>query len=153
MASFDVGNLFTNIPRFETINICLYSLFKDVNDLVMGFNRNFFESLRELSVLNSISVFAGKFYRQIDGLGMGLPLGRTFANIFMCFHEATWLANCPLDSKPIFYNRYVVVNNLDKISSLPGVHTRIISEFSEHPCEYACKYSTDLLIIQRAIID
>jgi hypothetical protein len=25
----------------------------------------------------------------------------------MCFHEATWLANCPLDFKPIFYNRYV----------------------------------------------
>ena len=107
MASFDVENLFTNIPLHETIDICLSSLFKSVNDCVMGLNRNCFKSLLELSVLNSIFVFAGKFYRQIDGLGMGLPLGPTFANIFMCFHEATWLANCPLDFKPLFYNRYV----------------------------------------------
>ena len=38
---------------------------------------------------------------------MGLPLGPTFANIFMFFYEATWLAKCPRDFKPIFYNRYV----------------------------------------------
>ena len=107
MASFDVENLFNNIPLSETIDICLNSLFKGVNELVMGLNRNFFKSLLELSVLNSVIVFADKFYRQIDGLGMGLPLGPTFANIFMCFHEATWLANCPIDFKPIFYNRYV----------------------------------------------
>jgi hypothetical protein len=40
-------------------------------------------------------------------LGKGLPLGPTFANIFMCFHETTWQANCPLDFKPLFYNRNV----------------------------------------------
>ena len=107
MASFDVENLFTNIPLRETVEICLNSLFKDINDLVIGLNRKFFKSLLELSVLNSFFIFAGKFYRQIDGLGMGLPLGPTFANIFMCFHEVSWLANCPLDFKPIFYNRYV----------------------------------------------
>jgi hypothetical protein len=73
----------------------------------MGLNRKFLKSLLELSILNSCFVFAGKFYRQIDSLGMGLPLGPTFANIFMCFHEAKWLANCPLDFKPVFYNRYV----------------------------------------------
>ena len=85
MASFDVENLFTNIPLRETVDICLNSLFKDINDLVIGLNRKFFKSLLELSVLNSFFIFAGKFYRQIDGLGMGLPLGPTFANIFMWF--------------------------------------------------------------------
>ena len=38
---------------------------------------------------------------------MGLPLGPTFANIFMCFHETRWLRNCPADFKPIFYRRYI----------------------------------------------
>jgi hypothetical protein len=57
MASFDVENLFTNIPLSETIDICLNSLFKDVNDLVMGFNRNFFKSLLELFVLSLIKIW------------------------------------------------------------------------------------------------
>ena len=38
---------------------------------------------------------------------MGLPLGPTFANIFMCFHEQNWLDNCPSSFKPIFYRRYI----------------------------------------------
>ena len=38
---------------------------------------------------------------------MGLPLGPTFANIFMSHHEQKWLEDCPVDFKPIFYRRYV----------------------------------------------
>ena len=38
---------------------------------------------------------------------MGLPLGPTFANIFMCFHEKQWLSTCPPEFAPVFYRRYV----------------------------------------------
>ena len=38
---------------------------------------------------------------------MGLPLGPTFANIFMFFYETKLLENCPSLFKPIFYKRYV----------------------------------------------
>ena len=38
---------------------------------------------------------------------MGLPLGPSFANIFMCYHEKLWLASCPPEFAPIFYRRYV----------------------------------------------
>ena len=38
---------------------------------------------------------------------MGLPLGPTFANIFMCFYEQIWLDKCPTLFKPLFYRRYV----------------------------------------------
>ena len=48
-----------------------------------------------------------RFYKQIDGLGMGLPLGPTFANICMCAHEEQWLVDCPVRFKPLFYRRYV----------------------------------------------
>ena len=38
---------------------------------------------------------------------MRLPLGPTFANIFMCYYEKLLLASCPPDFAPIFYRRYV----------------------------------------------
>ena len=38
---------------------------------------------------------------------MGSPLGPLFANIFLSFHEKSWLADCPSVFKPIFYLRYV----------------------------------------------
>ena len=37
-------------------------------------------------------------YFQCDGVAMGSPLGPTLANVFMCFHEATWLNDCSLTS-------------------------------------------------------
>ena len=38
---------------------------------------------------------------------MGLPLGPSFANIFMCYHEKRWLSSCPQQFAPVFYRRYV----------------------------------------------
>ena len=38
---------------------------------------------------------------------MGLPLGPTLANIFMCHHEETWLSSCPPEFKPAMYRRYI----------------------------------------------
>ena len=107
MASFDVTNLFTNVPLLETIEICLGYLFADSSNTVIGLSRKLFGKLLELSVLNSFFIFDSKFYKQMDGLGMGLPLGPTFANIFMSYHEQKWLDDCPAEFKPIFYRRYV----------------------------------------------
>jgi len=106
MTSFDVENLFTNIPLKETIDIILDLLFVNCTT-VLGLDRKFFKQLLELSVLNCFFIFNGKLYRQIEGLGMGLPLGPTFANIFMCYHEHRWLDQCPVEFKPVFYRRYV----------------------------------------------
>jgi len=107
MCSFDVENLFTNIPLHDTIEICINSLFAAPYSTVLGLSRTFFRTLLELSVLNSFFCFNGKFYKQIEGLGMGLPLGPTFANIFMCFNEKIWLDDCPEDFKPVLYRRYI----------------------------------------------
>ena len=38
---------------------------------------------------------------------MGSPLGPTFANIFLSFHETQWLSQCPNQFKPLLYKRYV----------------------------------------------
>ena len=107
MASYDVENLFSNVPLHETINICLNKLFPTDQSYVLGMPRKYFKTLLELSVLNSFFMFNSKLYKQLEGLGMGLPLGPTFANIFMCFHETSWIHDCPDNFKPLFYRRYI----------------------------------------------
>ena len=107
MSSFDVSNLFTNVPLDETINICLDSLYTTGTNAIIGLPRNLFKQFLELSVKNSFFIFNSKLYKQIDGVGMGLPLGPSFANIFMCHHEREWLENCPVAFRPVFYKRYV----------------------------------------------
>ena len=42
MVSFDVENLFTNIPVYETIDICLKYLFPASNSVVLGLTKDFF---------------------------------------------------------------------------------------------------------------
>ena len=91
----------------ETINICTDLLFSFNVSTVLGLSREYFKRLLELSVTNSIFLFNNALYKQIDGLGMGLPLSPTFANIFLCYHESIWLQDCPSDFKPVLYRRYV----------------------------------------------
>ena len=104
MASFDIKDLYTNVPLQETIDICM--------DLISSNNlsnlpAHLFRKILELSVFNNLFLFNGQYYRQLDGLGMGLPLSPTLANIFLCFHENKWLNACPSEFKPIFYRRYI----------------------------------------------
>jgi hypothetical protein len=72
MASFDIENLFTNIPLSETIEICLEFLFSGVTS-VLGLSLALFKTLLEHAVLSSFFVFNGGLLQQTEGLGMGLP--------------------------------------------------------------------------------
>ena len=38
---------------------------------------------------------------------MGSPLGPTFANISLSYHEQIWLKDFPFEFKPVIYKRYV----------------------------------------------
>ncbi|XP_069983762.1 uncharacterized protein [Penaeus vannamei] len=105
MASFDVTNLFTNVPLDETINI-MNSLFENFN-YVFGLNQDHFRKLHNIATKDISFFFNGKLYKQIEGVAMGSPLGPTLANIFMCHNEEIWLNNCPSDFKPVHYFRYV----------------------------------------------
>ena len=103
MASFDIKDLYTNIPLRETIDICMAK----IDSSLFNIPTNLFRKMLELSVFNTFFLFDGNYYKQTDGLGMGLPLSPTLANIFLSHHEVSWLNECPLDFKPIFYRRYV----------------------------------------------
>ena len=106
MASFDVTSLFTNIPVDETIEIISNQLFANCM-YFEGIDRSQFTKLLSLAVKNSHFTFNDRIYQQIDGVAMGSPLGPLFANIFMSFHEKSWLYNCPSAFKPLVYRRYV----------------------------------------------
>ena len=103
MASFDVTSLFTNIPVGETIEIIANHIFASCV-YFEGFDRF---KLLSLSVKNCHFIFNSRIYQQIDGVAMGSPLGPLFANIFMSFHEKSWLYNCPSAFTPLLYRRYV----------------------------------------------
>ena len=83
MASYDVSNLFTNVPLTETINIILDKLFTSPSATFLGLTKNLCRTFLELAVTNSFFLFNVRLYRQVEGLGMGLPAAPTFANIFM----------------------------------------------------------------------
>ena len=47
------------------------------------------------------------FYKQIDSVAMGSPLGSSLTNAFLSYHEKNWLNNCLQGFKPVFYQPYV----------------------------------------------
>ena len=106
MASFDVESFFTNIPLQETIDLCVKLLFNDKSN-IDGFTITDFHQLLTITMSESLVLFDGEYYKQIAGVAMGSPLGPTFANIFLSYHEKIWLKNCPHGFKPVIYIRYV----------------------------------------------
>ena len=106
LASFDIKSLFTNIPLDETIQICTDQIFA-TNTTFMNLNKKEFHNLLSLSVKDSVFLFNDKYYKQVDGVAMGSPLGPTLANVFLCFHEVNWLSQCPPEFTPLYYRRYV----------------------------------------------
>ena len=53
MASFDIENLFTNIPESDTINIIINKLLIDDNSNVVELANKFFKTLLDINVSNS----------------------------------------------------------------------------------------------------
>ena len=104
--------------------------------------------MKNLSTLAShdcLFLFDNKFYIQKDGCAMGSPIGPSFANAFLSFHEKRWLDECPLQFKPLLYRRYVddtflVFKHRDHIplflDYLNTKHTNIefTSEIEENGC-------------------
>ena len=73
----------------------------------LNLSKQYFTKLLEFAVKDVLFIFNNILYCQIDGIGMGNPLGPTLANIFLCHHEVNWLNECPQRFKPLFYKRYI----------------------------------------------
>ena len=106
MVNFDVELLFTNIPIQEAIDLSVKLLFNDKSN-VYSFTITDFHQLLTVTMSESLVLFDGEYYKQIDGVAMGSPLGPTFANILLSYREQIWLINCPCEFKPVIDKRYV----------------------------------------------
>ena len=106
LGAFDVEALFSNIPLDETIDICLNQLYNKKRK-IKGLLRKHCKELLNHATKKSCFLFNNTYYKQVDGMSMGSPLGPTFANTFLCFHEKKWLDDCPPEFKPVYYRRYV----------------------------------------------
>ena len=61
--------------------------------MVKGIYKNDFRDLLDLAAKESFFTFNNKFYIQVDGVSMGLPLGPILADIFLSHYEENWLDN------------------------------------------------------------
>ena len=104
LVSYDVVSLFTNIPLRETIDIAVDLIFKSNRSIKVS--RKDLVQLFLFATAETHFLFDGAMYDQIDGVAMGSPLGPVLANLFMSFHEKTWIQNYK-GGNIHFYRRYV----------------------------------------------
>ena len=106
LASFDITDLYTNIPVKDTLKILRNNLSDSccmntqmINELI---------NLLEVVLKQNYFTFDGLFYFQDDGLAMGSPLSGLLADIYLNFYENTHMLNNNIYAKKIiFYARYV----------------------------------------------
>ncbi|XP_037800345.1 uncharacterized protein LOC119595258 [Penaeus monodon] len=106
MASFDVESLFTNVPLAETTQIITDNTTAECLSH-FGLEKKQLLSLLNVVTKDSVFTFDNRLYTQIDGVAMVSPIGPSYANAFLCYHERKWLQDCPLEFKPLFYKRYI----------------------------------------------
>ena len=74
---------------------------------INGLSKSDFRDLLKLTTMDSVFYFNGNYYKQLDRVAMGSPLGPALANAFLCHHERKWLRECSVTYAPIFYKRFV----------------------------------------------
>ena len=105
MCSFDVINLFTNVPLKEVIDICAKAIYHDekIPTEPTSLSEIAFRKLLEMVTSGVEFSFDNVMYRQIDGVAMGSPLGPVLGNIFIGFYER----KIPVGEWPELYHRFV----------------------------------------------
>lgn len=104
--SFDITNLYTNIPVAETIDIIKKNLINyrkvsitEAHEIV---------NLLELTLSQNYFQFGNKIYKQEDGVAMGNCIAGTIADIFInMLEEKIFNSNWPMLNKIVYYYRYV----------------------------------------------
>ena len=80
MASLDINSLFANIPLEETIDICVDNLYND-NENLPNIPKHNFRNLLNIATKETFFMSNNKYYKQVDGVAMGSPLGPALANV------------------------------------------------------------------------
>jgi len=105
--SFDVNNMYANIPKHETLQILEKDL-KNSNTLTKNEIIDIMK-LSKVTIEQNYFEFNKCFYEQIDGLPMGSPFSGLLANIYMHNLEINNILNenNPFKDKIIYWYRYM----------------------------------------------
>ena len=109
IVSLDVESLFTNVPVHETISLAAELLYADENDDTPDIDKETFVTLLEMVSVNVM--FTSRtcdYYRQIDGVAMGSPVGPLLANIFLSQYDS----EIGLHSKLCFQHMNYIVRTM-----------------------------------------
>lgn len=107
IASFDIVDLYTNIPVHDTIAILKSNLGEanirstdEINEII---------TLLEVVLNQNYFIFDGKYYIQKKGLAMGSPLSGLLADIYLNHYENTHIFSSAnkWHNKIVSYTRYV----------------------------------------------
>ena len=82
LVSYDVSSLFTNVPLQETIDLVLKYVYSDNSLAKPPFSSKIFKKML-LLCSQSYFMYKDQLYQQVDGVGMGSPLGPSLANAFL----------------------------------------------------------------------
>ena len=89
----------------ETIDLSVELLFNDKHN-IDGFTVTVFHKLLTVTMFESLVLFDDEYYKEVDRVAMGSPLGPTLANIFLIYLEQLCLKNCYCEFKLVIYKRY-----------------------------------------------
>ena len=106
MCIVDIDSLFTNVLLEEAMEVVIKNVFGRKTKINV-LSKSDFEDLLKLTTMGTVFYFNGNYYKQLDGVAMGTPLGPALANVFLYLHERKWLRKCPVAYAPIFYKGYV----------------------------------------------
>ena len=156
LCSFDIENLYTNVPVNETIELVLDTLYKSEKSTDLSTDRKMTRKLLQIAITAVPFRFQNEYYLQQDGVAMGSPLAPIMADVFMTKIETK--LNRFSVNKPVLWLRYV-----DDIFCLFNTELNKILKFQErinnwHPnLKFTLEIETnqqlpflDVLVIKKA---
>ncbi|KFD67427.1 hypothetical protein M514_11958 [Trichuris suis] len=109
MVSYDVKDLFTNVPIPDTLQVLMELLSSDVT-LPQRTKLNPFHIVKLCSFCmleGNIFHFRGSFYKQENGVPMGSPLSPVLAEVFVEHFERQVFFHTSTEIAPAYFKRYV----------------------------------------------
>ena len=94
LVSFDVVNLYTNIPHDLGLTAIKYWLDNNRNSIAPPFSTEFILEAISIVLKENTSHFDGKFYRQIQGTAMGTKMAPTYVTLVMGYLEKELYTKC-----------------------------------------------------------
>jgi hypothetical protein len=110
LCSFDIENMYTNIPKTNVINI-ISNIINEDKDINKNYQQKIIHILKVVLEQNYFQT--DEYYKQTDGLAMGAPTSATIAETYMQYMEHTQIYSILIKQQIVAYFRYVDdINNI-----------------------------------------